>query len=68
LNTRQFFKTHVFTCTCEISYGRGNRTQKPKRLSPTTYGWAIRKYYSADLFSNYCVAGCKDGIEWWRYL
>jgi len=27
--------THVFTRTCEISDGRGNRTQKPKRQSMT---------------------------------
>jgi len=31
------FKTQVFTCTCEISYGRGNRTQKPKLLNRLTY-------------------------------
>jgi len=29
LNTGQLF-TQVFTCTCKISYGRGNRSQKPK--------------------------------------
>jgi len=29
LNTRQFLiiLTQVFTCTCEINFGRGNRTQ-----------------------------------------
>jgi len=32
---KTIFKTHA--CTCEISYGRGIRTQKPKRLSPTPY-------------------------------
>jgi len=30
LNAGQFL-TQVFTCTCEISYGRGNQTQKPNR-------------------------------------
>jgi len=34
LNTRQFLKQE-FTCTCEISYGRGNRTLRHKRQSPT---------------------------------
>jgi len=38
------FKTHVFIyALCEISYGRGFQTQKPKRLSPTPYSWVIRK-------------------------
>jgi len=35
LNTRQFLK-RIFTCPCEISYGRGNR-------APTPCRWAIRK-------------------------
>jgi len=26
---KTIFKTQQFTCTCEISYGRGNRTLKP---------------------------------------
>jgi len=34
---KTIFKTHAFTCTCEISYGRGIRTQKPKRPSPSPY-------------------------------
>jgi len=43
LNTRQFLNKYLqFTCTYEISYGRGNRTRKPKRQSPTPYHWAIR--------------------------
>jgi len=40
---KTIFKTQVFTCTCEISYGRGNRTLKQTRQSPTPYCWAICK-------------------------
>jgi len=36
------FKTQVFTCTFEINYGRGNRTLKHKRLSPTPYRFRVQ--------------------------
>jgi len=50
LNTGQFL-TQVFTCTCEISYGRGNQTQKPKRLSPlrNLSVWVL----TAELFASF---------------
>jgi len=66
LNAGQFL-TQVFTCTCEISYGKRNQTQKPTRLSPTPYRWAIRKCWiktsgcgqlgTGKLFATYWAAG-----------
>jgi len=45
------FWTQVYTRTCEISHGRGNRTLKLKRQSPKPYCWAIRKNSSSELYT-----------------
>jgi len=42
INTDNF--NDIFTCTCEIIHGRGNRTYKPKQQSPKPYYRAIRKF------------------------
>jgi len=39
------FNTGIFICTCEISYGRGNRIAKPKRPNRTLTAKRVFYFY-----------------------
>jgi len=64
LDTRQF-STLVFTRTCEINFGRGNATQKPKRQNPLPYRWA-RTLLHCWLYSY--IANCLLYQKWKTFV